>query len=217
MINFKIDIVSDVVCPWCIVGYLKLSQAIEILKNDPTIDVSFDISWHPFELAPDLSVQGENLREFLAKKYGNSAAAGEQARNQLTDIGKQLGFDFNFAPEMQRYNTFKAHQLLFWAKSKALQTPLKLALFKSYFTDNLNITDNRVLSDIAANAGLDSSEALSVLENETFAQQARAHEQHWIQQGINSVPSVVLQEKYLIPGALESQAWVDTIKQVMNE
>ncbi len=217
MNNFKIDIVSDVVCPWCIVGYLKLSQAIEILNNDSTVDVSFDISWHPFELAPDLSVQGENLREFLAKKYGSSPAAGEQARNQLTDIAKQLGFDFNFTPEMQRYNTFKAHQLIFWAKQKALQTPLKLALFKSYFTDNLNITDNQVLSSIAESVGLDSGEALSVLENETFAQQVRASQQQWIQQGINSVPSVILQEKYLIPGALESQAWVDTIKQVINE
>lgn len=213
----KIDIVSDVVCPWCIVGYLKLNQAIEILTNDPLIDTEIEISWHPFELAPDLSAQGENLRNFLAKKYGSSPAGGEQARKQLTEIGKQLGFDFNFTPQMQRYNTFKAHQLSFWAKSKGLQTPLKLALFKSYFTDNSNISDNKILSSIAANVGLDKNEALSVLEDESFAQQVRAEQQQWIQKGISSVPSVILQEKYLIPGALESDAWVDTLKQVIHE
>ncbi len=217
MNNFKIDIVSDVVCPWCIVGFLKLNQAIETLKNDSSVEVDFDISWHPFELAPDLAVQGENLREFLAQKYGSSSAGGEQARNQLTDIGKQLGFDFNFSPDMQRYNTFKSHQLLCWAKQHGLQTPLKLALFKSYFSDHLNITDATVLSNIAASVGLDQSQALEILENETFAQQVRDEQQFWINQGINSVPSVILQEKYLIPGALESQAWVDTLKKVMSE
>lgn len=217
MTDLKIDIVSDVVCPWCIVGYLKLQQALKIVKSDNSLNVNVFVNWHPFELAPDLSVQGENLREFLAKKYGGTSAEGEQSRNRLTEIGRQLGFHFNFTPEMQRYNTFKSHQLLSWSKQHQLQTPLKLALFQAYFTEHLNITENTVLASIAESVGLNKQEALTVLENETFAESVRNEEQQWIQQGINSVPSVILQQKYLIPGALESQAWVETIQKVINE
>jgi len=124
--QLEIDIVSDVVCPWCVVGFLKSQQAIENVKREH--DIEINITWQPFQLAPDLSLNGENLREFLAKKYNSSPDASEAARNNLTRIGKELGFDFNFTADMKRFNTFKAHQLLAWAKAKGNQTALKLIL-----------------------------------------------------------------------------------------
>lgn len=215
MKQIEIDIVSDVVCPWCIVGFLKLQQAINSAKTEHDLDIN--ITWHPFELAPDLSANGENLREFLANKYGSSAAAGETARNNLTDIGKELGFDFNFSEDMQRFNTFKAHQLLAWAKDQGNQTALKLALFKAYFSDHKDISNDRELALIAEKAGFNKAQALSALQTKQYEKTVRDAQKRWRTQGINSVPSSILQRKYLIAGAQDTNAWQDTINQIVAD
>jgi len=193
MKQLEIDIVSGVVCPWCVVGFLKLQQAIDNVKREH--DIEINITWQPFELAPDLSLNGENLREFLAKKYNSSPDASEAARNNLTTIGKELGFDFNFTADMKRFNTFKAHQLLAWAKAKGNQTALKLALFKAYFTDHKDISNEFELALIAEHVGFNKREVLNALQSEQYEQPVRNAQNHWINQGINSAPSSILQKK----------------------
>lgn len=215
MSKISIAIVSDVVCPWCIVGYLKLQKAIENLQRQQSLEI--DISWHPFELAPDMTNNGENLRDFLANKYGASATASQQIREQLTQLGDELGFSFNFSADMKRYNTFNAHQLLAWAAQSDRQTPLKLALFKAYFTDHLDISDPQQLSLIAGQAGLDAEQALQILTQQSYAQTVRDEQQQWIDKGINSVPSSVVENSYLITGAQDSQTWEDNIKQIIAQ
>ncbi|MCV0428549.1 MAG: DsbA family protein, partial [Roseibium sp.] len=98
----QIDIVSDVVCPWCIVGFRQLEQAIE------RTGVSAAIKWHPFELNPDMPAEGENLREHIMRKYGSTAEQSEAARDRLTELGNGLGIDFRFSEDMRMVNTFKA-------------------------------------------------------------------------------------------------------------
>jgi len=215
MKQLEIDIVSDVVCPWCVVGFLKLQQAIDNVKREH--DIEINITWQPFELAPDLSLNGENLREFLAKKYNSSPDASEAARNNLTTIGKELGFDFNFTADMKRFNTFKAHQLLAWAKAKGNQTALKLALFKAYFTDHKDISNEFELALIAEHIGFNKTEVLNALQSKQYEQPVRNAQNHWINQGINSVPSNILQKKYLIPGAQDSKSWQETINKIVAD
>ncbi|MFK7978323.1 MAG: DsbA family oxidoreductase, partial [Halioglobus sp.] len=165
----KIDIVSDVVCPWCIVGFRQLSKALEALPNlfTPTYH------WHPFELNPQMPAQGQELREHMRQKYGPSAGGGSGGRQRLLDLGHNLGFEFDYFEGMKMVNTFAAHQLLHWAAEQNLQTELKLALFSAFFQRREDVSDLELLVDVASRVGLDSAEAAVVLEGGRYAQIVR--------------------------------------------
>jgi predicted DsbA family dithiol-disulfide isomerase len=191
----QIDIVSDVVCPWCIVGYKQLAQA---LAESGT---AHEIHWHPFELNPQMSPEGQNLREHLAQKYGSTKEQSEQNRIRLTEVGASLGFTFRFTDDTRMHNTFNLHQLLHWAESLGRMHELKLALFAAHFTDGRNLSDNTVLADVAAEIGLDRAEALTVLADQRFAPAVREAEQYWQSQGIQSVPAIIFNRRHLVSGA----------------
>ena len=191
----RIDIVSDVVCPWCVIGYRQLAQALEQTST------AYEIHWHPFELNPDMPAEGQNLREHIMEKYGSSKQESDASRARMNEAGSEVGFEFNFTDDTRMHNTFNLHQLLHWADQQGRMHDLKQALFAAHFTNNRNISDNTVLADIAAEIGLDRSEALAVLADQRFAKEVRAAQQHWRQQGIQSVPSVIFNQKHLVSGA----------------
>jgi len=191
----QIDIVSDVVCPWCIVGFKQLEQAIA------RTGVSAVVKWHPFELNPDMTAEGENLRDHIMRKYGSSAEQSKAARDRLTALGADLGFDFRFSDDMRMVNTFKAHQLIHWAGPEDKEQQLKMALFEAYFRDRKDLNDDGVLADVAASIGLDRAEALAVLEDGRFAEVVRAEEAFWTGNGIHGVPAVIFDRQHLVSGA----------------
>jgi len=191
----QIDIVSDVVCPWCIVGFKQLEQAIA------RTGVSAAVKWHPFELNPDMTAEGENLRDHIMRKYGSTAEQSKAARDRLTALGADLGFDFRFTDDMRMVNTFKAHQLIHWAGPEGKEHQLKLALFEAYFRDRKDLNDNDVLADVAASIGLDRAEALAALEDGRFAEVVRAEEAFWTGNGIHGVPAVIFDRQHLVSGA----------------
>ncbi|RED49201.1 DsbA family oxidoreductase [Aestuariispira insulae] len=191
----KIDIVSDVVCPWCVVGYRQLEEALA------ESGIEAEIIWHPFELNPQMATDGENLREHLMAKYGSTVDQSRQAREQLTAVGETLGFRFNFSDESRIYNTFDAHRLIRWAADHGKAHDLKMALFSSYFTQGKNISDHKVLAQAAHSVGLDKSEAMAVLKDGRFTYEVRAEESFWTENGISGVPAVVFQQKHLMTGA----------------
>lgn len=191
----QIDIVSDVVCPWCIVGFKQLEQAIA------RTGVSAAVKWHPFELNPDMTAEGENLRDHIMRKYGSTAEQSEAARDRLTALGADLGFDFRFTDDMRMVNTFKAHQLIHWAGPEGKEHQLKMALFEAYFRDRKDLNDNEVLADVAASIGLDRAEALAVLQDGRFAEVVRAEEAFWTGNGIHGVPAVIFERQHLVSGA----------------
>ena len=119
----RVDIVSDVVCPWCVIGYHRLAKA------SGETGIGIDVHWHPFELNPQMAEDGENLREHLAAKYGTSPAGSRKARARLTKMGAALGFEFNYADDMRMVNTFRAHQLIDWAEDQGKGHAAKMALF----------------------------------------------------------------------------------------
>lgn len=206
----QIDIVSDVVCPWCIVGFKQLEQAIQ------QTGVSAAIKWHPFELNPDMAAEGENLREHIMRKYGSTAEQSQAARTRLTELGNDLGFDFRFKDESRMVNTYKAHQLLHWAGPEGLEHPLKMALFEAYFRDGKDLNDNAVLANVAAEVGLDREEALKVIDDARFADAVRQEEHFWIQNGIQGVPAVIFERRHLITGAQGVDNYTAILKQLID-
>ncbi|MFC4216717.1 DsbA family protein [Pseudophaeobacter arcticus] len=204
----RIDVVSDVMCPWCIIGYRQLASALQATDTD------YELHWHPFELNPDMPAEGQNLREHLAEKYGATPAQSEQNRAQITKLGDDLGFDFQFVPEMRMHNTFNAHQLLHWAETQNRKHDLKQALFSAHFTHQRDLSDVSVLADIAAEIGLDRDQALAVLQDQRFAAPVREVQNFWRSQDINGVPAVIFDQKHLVSGAQGIENFTHILKQL---
>ncbi len=208
----RIDIVSDVVCPWCIIGYKRLEKAM--LKYADRL--SFELHWHPFELNPHMPPEGENLREHLAGKYGTTVEESIAAREKLTALGKSLGFEFRYRDDMRTYNTFKAHQLLHWAAESGRQTALKLALFDAFFTRREDVSSDVVLIAAAGCAGLDPEEARSVLADGRYGDVVRATSQRLMQQGIQGVPAFIVDNTWLVSGAQESTVFESLFQKLLS-
>lgn len=191
----RVDIVSDVVCPWCVIGYHQLAKAARDTQTE------LDIHWHPFELNPQMAEGGENLREHLAAKYGTTLEGSIKARARLSEMGAALGFKFNYADDMRMYNTFRAHQLIDWATELGKGHEMKQALFAAFFTRREDVSDMQVLADAAACIGLNRADALDMLQSQDRANHLRQKEQFWISQGVRGVPAMVFDQRHLVTGA----------------
>jgi predicted DsbA family dithiol-disulfide isomerase len=195
--TLRVDIVSDVVCPWCIVGFKQLERAMTLAGEELTLE----LRWHPFELNPHMPPEGQDLGEHVAEKYGSTPEQSRAARERLTALGGELGFAFRYFDEMRMVNTFRAHQLLHWAGVAGKQHGLMLALFEAHFSRQEGVDNPAVLTAVAARSGLDAKEAAAVLEEGRFAEAVRESQAFWLQQGIQGVPAMIFQERYLLSGA----------------
>ena len=195
--QIQIDIVSDIVCPWCIIGYKRLEKALELISDQ----VQANIHWHPFELNPNMQEGGENLRSHLAAKYGTTLEGSIKARANLTQMGAELGFTFNYFDEMKMFNTFKAHQLVQYARKYSKEQDLILRLFSAFFGEAKEIDQMEVLVKEAEAVGLDVNEARFSLEEAQYASLVREEENEWKALGIHSVPTYVINKKQAISGA----------------
>ncbi|MBB5720562.1 putative DsbA family dithiol-disulfide isomerase [Loktanella ponticola] len=203
----RIDIISDVMCPWCIIGYRQLEQALEASGTD------HEIHWHPFELNPQMPLEGQDMFEHISEKYGSTREQSLESRAQMAALGDDLGFDFQWTDESRMHNTFNTHQLLAWADTQGRKHDLKMALFTAHFTNRRNLSDDTVLADIAAEIGLDRDEAAAVLDDQRYADEVRKGEQFWQQQGISGVPAVVFDRQHLVTGA----QGVDNYKSILTQ
>jgi predicted DsbA family dithiol-disulfide isomerase len=206
----EVDIVSDVVCPWCIIGYKQLLKALAALPGQ------FDVTlrWHPFELNPRMPEEGQDLREHLAQKYGTTAGQSQAARTRLAELGESLGFTFDYFEGMRMVNTFRAHQLLHWAGEQGRQTALKLALFEAFFSRREDVNDPAVLVVVAGRAGLDSAQAGAVLSDARYASAVRQEQQQWLDREVHAVPTFLFQQQYIVPGAQEAEAFVRLLQKI---
>lgn len=206
-----IQFVSDVMCPWCVVGLGNLNQALEQLND--TVDAT--VTFQPFELNPNMPAEGQNLTEHITEKYGISKAQSEQNRAMIQARGKELDFDFNFTDESRIRNSFDAHRLLHWAGLEGKQAELKAALFKAHFSHNQNINDYSTLAHLAASVNLDPAAAKGILENGHFAEEVREQEALWQQNGISSVPTVIINNKYAISGGQPADVFKNAIEEIL--
>lgn len=208
----RIDFVSDVACPWCVVGLRSLLQALDAVGDQ----VKAEIRFQPFELNPNMAPEGENTTEHIQKKYGASPERSAASRQAIKESGERLGFMFNYSPESRIWNTFDAHRLLHWAGLEGKQLALKEALFKSNFTDQRPTNDPNALADAAAEAGLDPARARAILASDEFAAEVRAEEEHWRRNGIQAVPSVIFNERWLIQGGQPPQVFEQAIREIVT-
>lgn len=210
MQTLQVDIVSDVVCPWCIIGYKQLMKALQSLPGQ--FDVS--IHWHPFELNPQMPSEGQDLREHVAQKYGTSPDQSRSARARLAGLGESLGFTFDYFEGMRMVNTFRAHQLLHWAGELGRQTELKLALFEAFFSRREDVNDARVLAEVAGRVGLDSGRASAILTDQRYAAAVREEQRHWLEQEVHAVPTFYFQQQYMVSGAQEAESFVRLLQRI---
>lgn len=211
--QLSIDIVSDVVCPWCAIGYKQLERAIGLMGD--RVDVG--VRWHPFQLAPYLDADGQNIGDYGRERYGASPEQSAANRARIQSAGAPLGLEFNYSSESRIYNTRKAHRLLAWAGEAGGQTKLKLALFQAYFTDQLNISDDQVLLNVVASAGLDRAAAEAALTDPRYEEQVAQELHYWDMQNITGVPAFIINGKYMIPGAQDAETFVRVFEKVLEK
>ena len=207
--KLKIDIVSDVVCPWCAIGYKRLEKAITELGFEDKVS----IEWQPFELNPGMPPEGQDLTEHIAEKYGSTLEQQQASQQNMTDIGEELGFKFDYFEGMRMANTFDAHVLLEYAKDFGKQTQLKLRLMNSFFNERQDVSDRAVLKQALLDVGLNADEALAKLDSEEARYEVRNIQGQWKNMGVNSVPTIVFNMKSAVTGAQP----VDTFKQVLTD
>lgn len=208
--TLKIDFVSDISCPWCIIGLRSLELALERVRDV----IAADITFQPFELNPHMPREGQNIGEHVAEKYGSSSEQSVAARTMIRDRAAELGFTINGDAQSRIYNTFDAHRLLHWAEQQHRQAALKEALFAAYFTDRRDPSDHEVLADVAASVGLDRTEAEAILSSDRFATDVRTLEQFWQSHGIQAVPAIVIEGKYLISGGQPPEVFEQALREI---
>lgn len=211
--RLKIDFVSDVSCPWCIIGLRGLEQALDKVRDV----VEADIVFQPFELNPDMAPEGENVGEHIARKYGSTPAQSAANRAMIRDRAAALGFTMAMSGDSRIYNTFDAHRLLHWAEGTGHQKALKTELFAAYFSEGRDPSDHAVLAAAAGKAGLDPDAAREVLESGRYAREVRDAERLWQSRGISAVPAVVVNGKYLISGGQPPEAFEEALRGIAAE
>lgn len=221
--QLTIDIVSDVSCPWCIIGYKALEQALQNIA--PNITAS--ISWQPFELNPKMPKEGQEIVEHITQKYGISEQQAAQNRETIKQRGLSVGYKFGVRGGGRIYNTFDAHRLLHWAQEldeeqkntceQGNQTKLKLALFDLYFQQEGNPSDHQQLLAVVDKVGLNKDIAQGILNSDQYAQDVRKIQQHYQSAGVSSVPAVIVNNKHLISGGQPVEVFEAALREIAKE
>ena len=209
----KIDFVSDVSCPWCIIGLIGLEQALQHSRDA----VDAEIVFRPFELNPSMPPGGQNIGEHVAQKYGSTPAQSAANRQMITDRAAELGFTMTMTSDSRIYNTFDAHRLLHWAEQAGHQAELKHELFTANFTEGKDPGDHDVLVEAAERAGLDGTAAADVLASGRYADEVRREAALWRSRGIDAVPAIVINDKHLISGGQPVEVFEAVLRKIVAE
>ena len=216
--KLSIDIWSDVMCPWCLVGWGNLSQALESLEGE----IEADIRWHAFELNPDMPAEGEERTAHIARKYGRTIEQSKEVQGRMREAAEAAGVSLDYegeepAPDAMMWNTFAAHRLLTWALEEhgaEAQMRLKLALFEAHFNHRRRIGEREVLLDVAEETGLDRSAAAAALDSEDLARKTRTEERAAMEMNITGVPAMIVEGRFIIPGAQPPEAYMNALRRV---
>ena len=191
--TIQLDIISDVVCPSCIIGYRRLQLAIDEMGLQDKVE----IEWRPIELNPDMPAEGEGLPEHLSRQYGSTPEEGKRTADSITALGAELNFGFDFFEGMRIVNTRDAHLLLEFAKERGKQTELKLRLFDAYFHGHKDVSNRQILLEEIEPLRLSREEALLYLDDENARKAVESVEAEWRSMGVSSVPTMSLTARAL--------------------
>ena len=211
MDTLKIDIVSDIVCPWCVIGFRNLKTAMEELQAE----LKFGIFWKPYELHPEIPQEGYDKKLYMLQKFGSSGVRSPY--EEITKVGESVGFEFNFSKTKRIPNTFMAHRLLWKAEQCNLQNELSEALFKAYFTDGLDIGSKEILSNISHSVGMNKENSITFLESKEGGQEVADLEMDFIERSIGAVPTYFINDKYIIQGGQEPETFVSFLRKIIQK
>jgi predicted DsbA family dithiol-disulfide isomerase len=220
--KLTIDIYSDVMCPWCAIGYGQLQQALGQLEGE----IEAEVRWRPFELNPTMSEAGEPQEAHLQRKYGRSAEEGAKMRGQMKAIAEEAGVSLNYegdedpAPLPMMWNTRDCHKLLGLALEQmgpAVQTELKLAMFKAHFNERKDLSDHDVLVDLAASVGVHREAAKAALDDADLEARVLAEERQAWDHNISGVPAMIINQKFMVPGAQGPETYVNVLRRVVEK
>nr|WP_301920589.1 DsbA family oxidoreductase [uncultured Defluviimonas sp.] len=205
----KLDIISDVACPWCYVGKAYLDRALETNPGHP-----FEIEWHPFQLNPDMPKSGMDRRSYLEAKFGGQEGA-VKVHLPLIEHAKKAGVELNLERIGRTPNTLDAHRLIHWAGLEGRQTPMVSALFRAYWCDGRDIGDAATLAEIAGEVGLDRAMTERLLQGDADADDIRARDAYSRQRGVNAVPTYIINHVHVIKGAQPAETWAYCIEEIV--
>jgi len=213
MKKMKIEIISDVSCPWCIIGYQSLSAAIE----ETGLKDAIELQWNPFELNPGMAQEGKAYPDYARDKYGRSPEQAKASLQRVKDSAAAVGFEIDFPDVPRVYNTFNAHRLLHWAKEYGLQTELKLAFFRMYFQEHGNPSAEEDLLRCVGEVGLDAAAAAEILNSDMYENEVKAGLNSAHQSGVHSVPTYIFGGKYLISGGQPKESFARILNELSKE
>ena len=214
--TIKIDFVSDIACPWCAIGLGNLTTA----KVRMSHRAQFEVHFRAFELNPQMPRGGQEVIEHLTQKYGMSAEQVKENQLRIREKAKEAGFEFHPEGRKWVYNTFDAHRLLFWAAEemgREKQSMLKTELLRTYFCLAVDLDDQQNLLEAVTRAGLDPIRASQVLAGNEFAEEVRQEEQRYQMLGIHSVPSMIINDQYLVQGAQPPAVFLDIFEKLIEQ
>lgn len=208
----KVDIVSDVVCPWCYIGKKRIEKAMQSLADE----FEFDITYLPFELNPNVPKVGFDQKTYLVNKFG-SEEKYNQITAHVTSVAATEGLQFNFSKQQKSPNTKDAHRLLLHARKHGKQIALKELLMQAYFEKGIDLTQKENLIAIAVNCGLDGVEVSALLQSNEGTEEVDKLVQMNYQRGISGVPFYIINNQYGISGAQPTEVFVQALKQIGTE
>ena len=209
----KIDVVSDVACPWCYIGKKRMEQAIQQWTGK-----TIEVEWHPFQLDPTIPEEGFNRTTYMNNKFGD-AERSQEMTDRITAVGLEEGIRFNFGDQWLAVNTLPLHQLLHMAGIEGFKDELKERFLKAYFDENLHLNQAEVLNSIMAEYGWDSEKTTKILNDNSIAQQVKQEIAHYQQLGVSGVPFFIIDNKYGISGAQSADTFLKAFSSVapLNE
>lgn len=210
--TIKIDIASDVVCPWCYIGKRRIEKAMTQLSNQ----FEFEVSYLPFELNPQTPKEGFNQKEYLTKKFG-SEEKYNQITNHVASVAAGEGLKFDFSKQKVSPNTRDAHRIIVFAKQEGKQLAAKEAFMKAYFEDGVDLTKKENLLAISEQVGLDPQRIAALLTSDEGLAEVIMSEQANHQRGISGVPYYIINNQYGISGAQSSEVFVQALTQIGNQ
>ena len=206
----KLDILSDPICPWCYIGKANLDRALENRPDHP-----LNIEWHPFQLNPDMPAGGMDRCEYLETKFGGKENA-VKIYSKIAEAAEGAGLAIDFAKIDRTPNTLDAHRLIHWAGLEGRQTAIVSRLFKAYFEEGHDIGDRGILLDIAEGAGLDRAMTERLFESDADLDDIRARDKHARNRGVTGVPTFVVANQHVVPGAQAPELWLRVIDELVE-
>ncbi len=209
--KIKVDVISDVACPWCYVGKRRLESALEQWKGAPV-----EVKWHPFQLDPSMRGEGMNRDTYLTNKFGSIDRVQEMT-DRLTEVGKTVGIDFDFGENWLAVNTLHLHQLLHVAREEGFGIEMKERFLSAYFVETKHLNKPETLYSIANDFGWDSEKVDAIINDETIAAKVKAEIVHYQQRGVSGVPFFVINDQYGISGAQPVETFLQAFQTVSEE